>query len=569
MADKPRKKLRCAIYTRKSSDEGLEQDFNSLDAQREACEAYIASQKHEGWACLAEIYDDGGISGATLDRPALQRLLADIEARKVDVVVVYKVDRLTRTLADFAKIVEIFDAHKVSFVSVTQQFNTTTSMGRLTLNVLLSFAQFEREVTAERIRDKIAASKKKGMWMGGNVPLGYDTKNKALIINPAEAKTVRKLFALYLECGNVKATAKKAGRLGIATKIRIYADGRTAGGKPFREGLLYHFLQNPIYVGRIRHKKNTYPGLHSAIIDNTTWDSVQRRIGENRVARRERAYAREPSPLAGLLFGDKGTPFTPTHAVKKGKRYRYYVERGAIRNNGSEPRRRYRRFAATEIESVVIGAITMLLQAPTKLLEAIGIPRLDASATKSAIAAASCRATALGSPEGLDRHLLMRKLLLRVTVGEEQVEIRLSREALREAVGITEATDETDNEAFSITVPVRLRPRGVELKFVILDPAFRQAPKMDPTLIRGIVRANAWFDGLITGKFKTLRDIANREKLPERYVRRIFELAFLSPDITEAVLDGRQPEDMMLEELVAGCSLPLAWPDQGRLLRFP
>ena len=295
---------------------------------------------------------------------------------------------------------------------------------------------------------------------------------------------------------------------------------------------------------------------------------MQRRISENRVARRERAYAREPSPLAGLLFDDNETPFTPTHAVKKGKRYRYYVERGAIRNNGSEPRRRYRRFAATEIESVVIGAITMLLQAPTKLLEAIGIPRLDASATKSAIAAASCRATELGSPEGLDRHLLMRKLLLRVTVGEEQVEIRLSREALREAVGITEATDGNDNEAFSITVSVRLRPRGVELKFVILDPAFKQAPKMDPTLIRGIVRANAWFDGLITGKFKTLRDIANREKLPERYVRRIFELAFLSPDITEAVLDGRQPEDMMLEELVAGCGLPLAWPDQGRLLRF-
>ena len=403
---------------------------------------------------------------------------------------------------------------------------------------------------------------------GGNVPLGYDTKNKTLIINQAEAQTVRKLFALYLECGNARATSIEARRLGITTKVRLYADGRKTGGKPFREGLLYHFLQNPIYIGRIRHKKNTYPGLHSAIIDKATWDSVQRRIGENRVARRERAYAREPSPLAGLLFDDDETPFTPTHAVKKGKRYRYYVERGAIRNNGSEPRRRYRRFAATEIESVVIGAITMLLRTPTKLLEAIGIPRLDASATKSAVAAASCRATELEGPEGLDRHLLMRKLLLRVTVGEEQVEIRLPREALREAVGIREATDEIDNEAFSITVPVRLRPRGVELKFVILDPAFRQAPKMDPTLIRGIVRANAWFDGLITGKFKTLRDIANREKLPERYVRRILELAFLSPDITEAVLDGRQPEDMMLEELVAGCSLPLAWPDQGRLLRF-
>ena len=263
MLDKSGKKLRCAIYTRKSSDEGLDQEFNSLDAQREACAAYIASQKHEGWACVPDRYDDGGISGATLDRPAMQKLLADIKARKIDVVVVYKVDRLTRALTDFAKIVEVFDALKVSFVSVTQQFNTTTSMGRLTLNVLLSFAQFEREVTAERIRDKIAASKKKGMWMGGNVPLGYDAKDRSLVINEVEAETVRTLFRLYLELGSVRALQAEAQRRGLRSKT----------GQPFSYGHLYFLLQNPIYIGLIRHKKATYPGLHPPIIDQATWDT--------------------------------------------------------------------------------------------------------------------------------------------------------------------------------------------------------------------------------------------------------------------------------------------------------
>ena len=296
MVSNRRKKLRCAIYTRKSTEEGLDQEFNSLDAQREACEAYIASQKHEGWICIPDKYDDGGISGATLERPAMLQLLTDIKEGRVDVVVVYKVDRLTRALADFAKIVDVFDAHKVSFVSVTQQFNTTTSMGRLTLNVLLSFAQFEREVTAERIRDKIAASKKKGMWMGGNVPLGYDAKDRTLAINAAEAETVRTVFRLYLDLGSVRALRAEAHRQGLRSKT----------GNAFSYGHLYFLLQNPIYFGRIRHKKVSYPGLHPAIIDQATWDAVQQRLSAHRVDRHNGARCKTQVPWRGSYSTIRG-----------------------------------------------------------------------------------------------------------------------------------------------------------------------------------------------------------------------------------------------------------------------
>src|SRR6266849_2613537 len=262
---------RCAIYTRKSSEEGLEQEFNSLQAQCEACEAYIRSQRHEGWASARTRYDDGGFSGGSMERPALQRLLADIQGGRIDIIVVYKVDRLTRSLADFARLVEIFDAQGVSFVSVTQQFNTTSSMGRLTLNVLLSFAQFEREVTGERIRDKIAASKKKGMWMGGNVPLGYDASERTLVVNPAVAETVRRIFALSLDLGGVRRVKEEADRLGLSTKRSTTASGTERGGKSFSRVHLYNLLSNPIYTGRIAHKGQLYPGQHAALIDTETW----------------------------------------------------------------------------------------------------------------------------------------------------------------------------------------------------------------------------------------------------------------------------------------------------------
>ena len=313
--------VRCAIYTRKSSEEGLEQDFNSLHAQREACEAYIVSEKHEGWIAVPTRYDDGGLSGGTMERPALRRLLQDIGEGGIDVIVVYKVDRLTRALSDFARIVDIFDRHEVSFISVTQLFNTTTSMGRLTLNVLLSFAQFEREVTGERIRDKIAASKKKGMWMGGNPPLGYDARDRKLVVNEAEAATVRHLFALYRQIKSVRELRHRLEAEGISSKRRVRRDGSVSGGKPINRGALYHLLQNRLYLGEVVHRDNSYPGEHEAIIERELWDQVQAILAQNANGERRGTTSR-PSLLTGLLFDEEGGRLSPSHAVKQGRRYR-------------------------------------------------------------------------------------------------------------------------------------------------------------------------------------------------------------------------------------------------------
>jgi DNA invertase Pin-like site-specific DNA recombinase len=298
--------VRCAIYTRKSSEEGLEQEFNSLQAQREACEAFITSQRHEGWVCLPKAYADGGFSGATMERPALQRLLADITAGRVDIVVVYKIDRLTRSLTDFAKIVEIFDARGASFVSVTQQFNTTTSMGRLTLNILLSFAQFEREVIGERIRDKIAASKKKGMWMGGVPPLGYRVQDRKLVIAEGEAEIVRAIFRRYAELGSVRLVKDELEARGIKSKSWTSASGRLIGGKPFSRGALYLMLQNRLYRGEIVHKGQSHPGEHPPIIEPPLWDAVQGQLGSNTAERNSATRTRQPSLLAGMLFDGDG-----------------------------------------------------------------------------------------------------------------------------------------------------------------------------------------------------------------------------------------------------------------------
>ena len=283
--------VRCAIYTRKSSEEGLEQEFNSLQAQREACEAFIESQRQEGWVCLRAAYDDGGFSGATMDRPALQQLLGDLTAGRVDTVVVYKIDRLTRSLADFAKIVEILDTRGASFVSVTQQFNTTTSMGRLTLNVLLSFAQFEREVIGERIRDKIAASKKKGMWMGGVPPLGYQAQDRKLVIVESEAEIVHFIFRRYAELGSVRLLKHELEARSIQSKLRTSASGRLRGGKPFARGALYLMLQNRIYRGEIVHKEQSHPGGHPPIIDQPLWDAVQAQLASNAAERNSGALS--------------------------------------------------------------------------------------------------------------------------------------------------------------------------------------------------------------------------------------------------------------------------------------
>src|SRR5580692_9257918 len=326
---------RCAIYTRKSSEEGLEQEFNSLAAQREACEAYIRSQQHEGWLLATNRYDDGGFSGGNLERPAAQRLLTDIRAGRIDIVVVYKVDRLTRSLADFARLIELFDAQGVSFVSVTQQFNTTSSMGRLTLNVLLSFAQFEREVTGERIRDKIAASKQKGMWMGGWVPIGYDRKDRTLTINETEAVTVRTISDLFLKLKNVQRVQAELVRLNLTTKPYETPRGRAVGGLSFARGHIYKILSNPLYIGEIEHRGIRYPGQHPPLIDRKKWDAVQAQLAANHHENRTRTNAKSKSLLAGLIYDDAGNRLVSSHATKNGKRYRYYVtSQGAGRAGG-------------------------------------------------------------------------------------------------------------------------------------------------------------------------------------------------------------------------------------------
>ena len=356
--------VRCAIYTRKSSDEGLEQEFNSLDAQREACEAYIVSQRHAGWIALSDMYDDGGLSGGTMERPALKRLLEDIHAGKVQIVVVYKVDRLTRSLADFAKIVDVLDARNASFVSVTQQFNTTTSMGRLTLNMLLSFAQFEREIAGERIRDKIAASKRKGMWMGGNVPLGYDVKDRKLIVNETEASTVRLTFKRYAELGSVSLLRAELDRQDIVSKRREGAGGRLGGGQHFSRGALYLMLQNRLYRGDIVHQGTAYPGQHEGIIDAELWQIVQDKLAANRQQRSLAVGAEAPSLLAGLIVDGHGNPMTPTHATKKAKHYRYYVSASLLAGDYAQARKGMR-VPAGDIEGLVLDRLKAFFSSRT------------------------------------------------------------------------------------------------------------------------------------------------------------------------------------------------------------
>jgi site-specific DNA recombinase len=355
-----RRSLRCAIYTRVSTEQGLEQDFNSLDAQREASEAYIKSQAHEGWRLIRDHYDDGGFSGGSMDRPALQKLLADVQARRIDVIVVYKVDRLTRSLADFAKLVETFDAHGVSFVSVTQSFNTTTSMGRLTLNVLLSFAQFEREVTGERIRDKISASKKKGMWMGGVVPLGYRVEGRALRIVEDHAAIVRSLFRRYLEAGSVVRLKQQLDSENIRIPVRIDGGGRSIGGGLFSRGHVYKLLSNPIYVGRIAHKGQVHEGQHPPIVTQDLWDEVQQRLGDHLgAARTKKTRQSSDALLIGKLYDDGGNRMSPTWARKGSKRWRYYVSQAALQGEKSKAGS-ILRVPATDVEGLVVEAVGKL-----------------------------------------------------------------------------------------------------------------------------------------------------------------------------------------------------------------
>jgi site-specific DNA recombinase len=545
---------RCAIYTRKSSEEGLEQNFNSLHAQREACEAFIKSQTSEGWKLIKTAYDDGGLSGGTMERAALQRLLADIGDGLIDVVVVYKVDRLTRSLADFAKMVELFDAHGISFVAVTQQFNTTTSMGRLTLNVLLSFAQFEREVTGERIRDKIAASKRKGTWMGGVPPLGYDVRERRLVVNPAEAKTVRDIYERYLELGCVRQLSKELEKRGIVSKVRISQKGIKSGGCRFSRGALYELLANPIYIGEIRHKQARHPGQHKAILSRELWQRVQRRLNGNAARGHGTSNGSISSPLAGKLFDADGQPLYVQGATKARRRYRYYVSKGLVNGSASDNGKGCR-LAAPEIERAVTIAVRHMLSDRAGLLEAL---------EKSGIDSPDVRAT-LESTSNLLRQLRIEGASM-VSLTDVIDRVHLRDDGISVALGIQVPCSRAGvrtNSTFNLSrlVPLKMKRRGVETR-IIMTEGEDLPRKVDPALLKAVARAKAWFEELASGQVSSLTDIARREKIAPRYVERLSRLSFVAPRIIEAICQGRQPADLSAETLLNRIDLPLQWSAQ-------
>jgi len=542
--------LRCAIYTRVSSDAGLEQDFNSLDAQRESAEAYIKSQAHEGWRLVRERFDDGGYSGGSTDRPALQRLLDRIRERRVDVVVVYKVDRLTRSLADFAKLVELFDAHGVSFVSVTQAFNTTTSMGRLTLNVLLSFAQFEREVTGERIRDKIAASKKKGLWMGGVVPLGYRLEERKLHVDESEAATVRLIFDLYRELGSIRALQRELKRRDIRTRIRTLATGRTVGGVHLTNGPLSYILRNRHYLGEINHHGRSWPGEHPAIVDPETFEKVRARLEGQRVARATRLKSR--ALLRGKLFNEAGERLTPAYAVKDGVRYGYYVSTSAMqsRDRGASP---IHRLPAAPLETAVVNALRSALQDPqgpafdaSKNAEPMGYP---ATAIAQPLALQVRSSHASQSQALIDAHLI------RVVVLHDRLEVEYR----------VDPKDRSETETLSISW---IKP-AARVRRALLEPSDSTAPSRPMEsdernrLIRSIASARSWLEELIKGSVGDIAELAARENRTPRSIRMTLSLAFLAPALIDAACAGTLPRGYGVTRLM---DLPARFADQWRAL---
>jgi site-specific DNA recombinase len=552
--------IRCAIYTRKSSEEGLEQEFNSLHAQREACEAYIRSQAHEGWRCLPERFDDGGHSGGTIERPALQRLIADVQDRKLDVIVLYKIDRLTRSLADFARLAELFDRHAVSFVSVTQQFNTTTSMGRLMLNVLLSFAQFEREITGERIRDKIAASKKKGIWMGGVVPLGYDARDRQLVVNPDDAETVRSIFNLYLERGTVPALADELVKRGIHTRSRTLPDGRQTGNRLLSRGHLYQLLSNPIYIGRLSHKGSSYPGLHQPIIDQRTWETVQTRLDKNAQGSRTRGprRANATNMLSGLLVDEAGNRFIVSHTNKAGRRYRYYISRPSgdlSPTSDLTPRR----VPAAEIEQAAQRGLHSFLSDSDKLAESLRLN--DARDAKAARQSSRRLQRDLEVDFSTVWNERFRTAISRVVLSKRNLTIVFDRAALSSVLGLGSSSEKPDRDgAFKIELPITLRNRGAQLKLVLgHDMSNACSARQDPSLVRALVRAHTWFAQLANGEVESVAAIAKQHSVTGSYVSRVLRMAFLSPKLVEQILTGTHPVEMTVDRLTLQEDLPLSW----------
>jgi DNA invertase Pin-like site-specific DNA recombinase len=521
------KPVHCAIYTRVSTDQGLEQDFNSLDAQYDPGQAYIRSQAHAGWSLLQAKYEDGGFSGGNTDRPALRRLLDDVRAGKVDVIVVYKVDRLTRSLADFAKLVELFDQHNVSFVSVTQQFNTTTSLGRLTLNVLLSFAQFEREVTSERIRDKIAASKRKGLWVGGMAPLGYDTKDRRITVNEDEADRVRTIFRSYLRLGSLGLLMADLRQQGVVTKVRTLRSGATVGGIPFTRGPLAHLLRNRFYIGEVMFKGEVLTGEQPAIVDRDLFDAVQAKLSEQ-LTNHKITRMKSEALLAGRIFDDRGNRMTPSHVRKRGIKYRYYLS-SALLQGRPERVGVVSRVPAAEIERLVIRSVRDHLDQSAEIEDTVlintHVARIDVRSDQLVIELINAKG--IGSKRSRRRNVLK--------VPWHKTTLRRRRE---------------------IFVPASMSAQDAR--------AIR--PENRALLIASIARGRRWLNELITDPTANAESIATREGCSVRKVNMTISLAFLAPDLVKAAIEGRLPHGMGVVRLA---DLPAEWSRQHQMLGLP
>jgi site-specific DNA recombinase len=524
----PQRLSRCAIYTRKSTEHNLDLEFNSLDAQREACEAYIKSQSHEGWRLMPDRYDDGGLSGASLARPALQTLLTDIRAQKIDTVVVYKVDRLTRALGDFAKLVELFDEHGVSFVSVTQSFNTTTSMGRLTLNVLLSFAQFEREVIGERVRDKIAASKKKGIWVGGAVPLGYRSVNKKLVVVPEEAEKVNIIFRRYLEIGSITALAQDLEASGIRTRRQELSTGKIRGDIPFGVGSLHHLLRNRFLIGEVVYRGEVNRGEHEPVLDRALFEAVQAKLAAKAVARRNRRGG-SPAILMGKIFDDRGNRMSPSHSNKHGVRYRYYVSHAAIQGRKADTGA-VNRVPGPVIEARVVAAIQDRLQQ-----------------------------TGIGNEADLaDDRELIEQHIERVVIKLDAIEVRWLAAAQPDGHPVDHHDRRSATQPLASILVWRATDLAAE-KGVVHAPTERPAiaPDTRDALLEAIAKARLWIDDLVIGRVKSLAEIAQREGKGERHVRLLAPLAFASPQLVSAIIEGSERPNLTVTSLANG--LPFIW----------
>jgi site-specific DNA recombinase len=545
--------VRCAIYTRKSSEEGLEQSFNSLHARREACEAYILSQRHEGWQLLANQYDDGGSSGGNMERPGLKKLIADIASGKIDTVVVYKVDRLTRALSDFAKIVDAFDKQGVSFVSVTQQFNTTTSMGRLTLNVLLSFAQFEREVTGERIRDKVAASKKKGMWMGGHVPKGYERVEGKLIVNTEEAEAIRHIFLAYLECGCVRVLAERLKHSGIRSKSWTSSTKRQCGGVVLSRGSLYHTLNNPIYIGKIAHQGKLHDGQHERIVDLQLWNQVAAMLKNNGITRRTQSNLASGRLLSGKLVTADGKSYTPTHAAKNGRRYFYYILTG---QNSDISANTIKRLPADELEGRVLSSIGSFLEDSPRL--AAHFTMLDIRELRLLTSAAKHRSAQLSEIAHADVRHTISRIVKSIVVDSNELCIFLSHSELcKDLLGEVRSGDSSTE--IQLHEQISFARRGSAVKLVLSNGECKSAPPI-ASLVRAVVQARTWSEWIVSGKVRNLEQLAAKAGLNKRYASRILRLAALSPTLYEAILAGNHSPLLTVASLTR--NLSLEWKEQ-------